>query len=184
MLKVIHYEVDINYANAFLVYESTTGEAFLVDCGAYDDRIVEACKSKQLHVQSILITHSHYDHIGGLDDFKKALKAKVYAYNLEGSKKVVDGDFIPFSNKKIKVMTTPGHISDGISFYLAPFVFVGDAIFAGAVGGTADRAHFQEEIKHVEDKIFSLPDDTIIYPGHGAATTVAVERFYNPFFVS
>ena len=130
-----------------------------------------------------MITHSHYDHIGGLNDFKKAFNAPVYAYELQDSLPVSEGDVIPFNKQKIHVMTTPGHISDGISFYIAPHVFVGDAIFAGAVGGTPDRTHFLEEIEHAENKIFSLPDDTIIYPGHGASTTVGIERLFNPFFV-
>jgi glyoxylase-like metal-dependent hydrolase (beta-lactamase superfamily II) len=183
MLAVLHFELSVNYANAYVLYDKITRDAVLVDCGEFDKRIAEALASLQLSLSAILITHSHYDHVGGLDAFREKFPVPVYARAMPGTTTVEDGDVIPFSAREIQVLATPGHIDDGISFYVAPYAFVGDAIFAGAVGGTSDRARFLQEVSHVRDQIFNLPDATIIYSGHGAPTSVAIERLFNPFFV-
>ncbi|MFQ5707958.1 MAG: hydroxyacylglutathione hydrolase family protein [bacterium] len=182
-MKVIQFPLELNYVNSFLCIEEKSNDAFLVDCGAFAASVKNYIEENALNLQYLLITHSHYDHVDGVDDFRKAFKVPIYAAASTYDRQVSEGDRIPFGDSEIAVFTTPGHIADGLSFYLKPAVFVGDAIFAGAVGGTAGRPQFEEEIAHVAQKILTLPEETVIYPGHGAPSLVAVERLYNPFFV-
>lgn len=181
-MKVIQFALDINYSNAFLAWNETTRDAFLVDCGQFNPEIPALVRRENLTLRFILVTHSHYDHIDGLAECKKAFQVPSYAFFKSADRRIAEGDVIPFDDDAISVFETPGHIADGVSYYVNKAVFVGDAIFAGAVGGTSSRANFEEEITHVKNKILSLPDDTVIYPGHGAPSLVAVERIYNPFF--
>jgi len=181
-MKVIQIPLDVNYSNAFLAWDKATRDAFLVDCGAFPADIPELIRRENLTLKFVLLTHSHYDHIDGLDELKKAFQVPSYGFFKNTDKKVSEGDVIPFANTTISVFETPGHIADGVSYFVDKAVFVGDAIFAGAVGGTSSRTNFEEEITHVKNKILSLPDDAVIYPGHGAPSLVGVERLYNPFF--
>ncbi len=181
-LRVKAFPLSVNYVNAFLCYDEAAREAFLVDCGAWEPAIPAFLKDRDLHLRFLLLTHAHYDHVDGVDALQRDARVPVYSAAKRFGKVVSEGDRIPFAGVEIAVLATPGHTSDGLAFYVPPFVFVGDAIFAGAVGGTADRAHFEEETGHVWAKILSLPDDTLILPGHGAPSTVGVERLYNPFF--
>lgn len=182
-MKVRKFTLDVNYVNAFLAFDKRSRSAFLVDCGAFDENIKQFILDHKLNLNFLLITHSHYDHVDGIKDFKKAFQVPIYSATNDYDHKVSEGDTIPFANTQIEVYATPGHTADGVSFYIDGAVFVGDAIFAGAVGGTSSRPAFEEETRHVRNKIFTLPDDTVIYPGHGAPTLVGVEKIYNPFFI-
>ncbi|MFQ5824136.1 MAG: hydroxyacylglutathione hydrolase family protein [bacterium] len=181
-MKVIHFPLKINYVNSFLCFDEKSQEAFLVDCGAFEDQINNFIQDNNLNLKFLLITHSHYDHNEGINDFKKAFKVPIYSSTKEYDKQVSQGDKIPFGSYKIKVFETTGHTPDSVSYYIENAVFVGDAIFSGAVGGTANRPQFKEQINQVWNKILTLPEETVIYPGHGVPTLVGIERVYNPFF--
>ncbi len=181
-MRVKQFVLQVNYVNSFVCYDPHTRHAFLVDCGAFEDALTEFLERRQLTLQFLLLTHSHYDHVDGLGDFRKRFNVPVYAADQKYGRVVREGETVPFAGREVQVLATPGHTPDGLSFYLPPFVFVGDAIFAGAVGGTSARAQFEEEIGHVWRKILTLPDETLILPGHGAPSTVGVERRFNPFF--
>lgn len=181
-MKVILLPLQINYVNSFLCFDEKSKEAFLVDCGAFEPQIEDFIQEHDLDLKYLLITHAHFDHVDGVKDFKKAFRVPIYSSTKQYDKRVSEGDRIPFGNYEIEVFDTTGHTADGVSYYIDRAVFVGDAIFSGAVGGTAKRSQFKEQIGHVWNKILTLPEDTVIYPGHGAASLVGIERIYNPFF--
>ena len=181
-MKVVHFPLEVNYVNVFLGIDEESKEAFLVDCGAFDDRIRDYITDHGLDLQLLLITHSHYDHVNGVVAFKKVFEVPVYSFTSHYDHQVSEGEQIPFGQDTVHVLETPGHIADAVSYHFDGHVFVGDAIFSGAVGGTSDREHFEEQISHVRNKILSLPEETVIYPGHGAPSLVGVERLFNPFF--
>lgn len=182
-MQVKHFPLNTNYVNSFLCYDSSTKEAFLVDCGAFEEQIEAFVSENDLNLAFLLLTHSHYDHEDGVSDFRKVYQVPIYASFGQYDRKLSEGDRVQFGPSEISVLATPGHTPDSVSFYIKPFVFVGDAIFSGAVGGTAARSYFEEETRHVWQNILTLPDNTIIYPGHGAPSLVGVERLYNPFFI-
>lgn len=181
-MRVIQIPLDVNYSNAFLAWDESTREAFLVDCGEFTPEIPALIRDNKLNLKFVLVTHTHYDHVDGITELKENFSVPIYAFSKNYDKKIAEGDTIAFANMEISVFATPGHIDDGVSYYVNKAVFVGDAIFAGAVGGTASRTDFETEVAHVKNSILSLPDDTVIYPGHGAPSLVGVERLYNPFF--
>ncbi len=181
-MKIIHFPLETNYVNSFLCFDENTKKTFLVDCGAFEDRIKRFVTKNNFELEFLLITHAHYDHVDGVNQFRESFQVPVYSSTKKYSHQIAGGDKISFGNTEISVLATPGHTSDSASFYLEKAVFVGDAIFSGAVGGTATRQQFEEETRHIWNKILSLPDDTVIYPGHGSSTLVGVERLFNPFF--
>jgi glyoxylase-like metal-dependent hydrolase (beta-lactamase superfamily II) len=183
MIRVEQFVLQVNYVNAYLCYDTETREAFLVDCGEVPAALADFLQENQLELKFVLLTHTHYDHVDGLEKLRKRYPASVYA-NAEGyDRRVGEGDVIRFGDRVIRVFETPGHTSDGVCYSIADVVFVGDALFAGAVGGTSARPNHEQQLQAVAASLFSLPDDTIVYPGHGAPTTIGVERVYNPFFV-
>lgn len=181
-MKVMQFPLELNYVNVFLCFDENSKEAVMVDCGAFEKQIQSFIQEHDLDLKLLLLTHLHYDHIDGVKDFKKAFKVPIYSSTKQYDKQVSEGDRIPFGNHEIEVFETTGHTTDGVSYYVKGAVFVGDAIFSGAVGGTSRRAQFKEQIGNVWNKILTLPEDTMIYPGHGAPSLVGVERIYNPFF--
>ncbi len=183
MIRVEQFVLDVNYANAYLCYDTETRDSFLVDCGELPAGLDPFLQQHDLKLTFALVTHSHYDHTDGVPALKERYGVPVYANAPGYDRHVSDGDVIPFGDHRIVVLATPGHTTDGVCYSIADAVFVGDALFAGAVGGTSARPNHEEQLRAVVQKVFALPDDTIVYPGHGAATTVGVERLYNPFFV-
>lgn len=182
-MKIVQFALQVNYVNTFLAFDAGSKDAFLVDCGAFEEPIKEFVEKHNLNLKYLLLTHSHYDHVDGVRDFKSSFNVPVYSGTDSYDHRISEGDTIRFGNDAIRIFATPGHTADGVSYYIAAAVFVGDAIFSGAVGGTTDRQHFEEETTHVWQKILTLPDQTVIYPGHGAPSLVVIERLYNPFFV-
>jgi len=181
-MKVIQFPLDVNYVNTFLAIDEDTRQAFLVDCGKWDSAVQSYLQEIQLNLVFLLVTHSHSDHVGGVENFQKDYQIPIYSNTDKWEQQVRAGDQIPFANQQISVLQTPGHTQDGVSYFVANSVFVGDAIFAGAVGGTTTRENFWQQNNAVWTNILSLPDETVIYPGHGAPSTVGIEKRFNPFF--
>lgn len=192
--------------NCYILGDEKTGKAAVIDPGDEPERIVEKLNRKRLNCEYILLTHAHVDHVSGIKGVVEATGAKVLihkgdAFMLKSApvqalafgmkpfmppkieKYIEDGDIIEIGNLKVKVLHTPGHSSGGVCFLVENCIFVGDTIFQGSIGRTdLPGGDYNELIASVEAKIFTLPDDTVIYPGHGPETTVGYEKKYNPFF--
>lgn len=179
--------LDVNEANAYVVGCPATREALLVDAGDFDFRIVDFIAENRLRLSAIFITHDHYDHTGGLPGYAGEYSARVLsAMGKVGGKFSIPaqhGDNICVGDIVGRVCKTSGHTPDSISLVLPGMVFTGDALFAGSIGGTYSQEQAREEKENVREHILSLPDDYVIYPGHGPASLVWVERSANPFFV-
>ncbi|HZI32226.1 MAG TPA: MBL fold metallo-hydrolase, partial [Candidatus Binatia bacterium] len=176
--------------NCYLVWDDTTRAAALFDTGMDAKPVLDVIAAEGLALRDIFITHSHWDHVEALPQFRKAFpKARLHT----GSKKAPaeqrnqPGEIIPLGSLRISHRETPGHASDGVTYLIggwqnnAPQVaVVGDTIFAGSMGngnGAWDLAR-----QKVRNEILSLPPETLICPGHGPLTTVAEETGHNPFF--
>ena len=135
----------------------------------------------------ILLTHAHTDHIADLGRLKKGTGAPVYISEREsipGAETIFEGHEFKVGNLTIKTLLTWGHSRGGMTFFVTglarPLAIVGDSIFAGSMGG--GNVSYKDAIKNNLEKILTLPDETIICPGHGPLTTVGEEKRYNPFF--
>jgi len=176
--------------NCYLMWDEVSREAALFDTGWEAAPILKLIQDEQLQLRHIFITHTHHDHVAALDDIRQAApKARLHL----GSKTApVDqrnraNDFIHLGSLRITNRDTPGHAEDGTTYIIgnwpedAPHVaVVGDAIFAGSIG--RGNTSWDLARQKVREQIFTLPDTTLICPGHGPLTTVGEEKENNPFF--
>jgi glyoxylase-like metal-dependent hydrolase (beta-lactamase superfamily II) len=183
MLTIERLPLTALQTNCYIAACERTKEALIIDPGGYTDRIPQIISENGLTVQYIFITHGHFDHTGGLDEVKRRFGGEVLAGSKSAGGKVVkDGDTVPLGRFQCMVRSTPGHTPDSLSLVIGNHVFVGDALSAGAVGGTAGRTQHEQLISAIRDNIFPLGDHVRIHTGHGPGTTVRIERVYNPFF--
>lgn len=176
-------------ANLHLIADEATGEAALVDAGALVPELVDRVRDLGLRVGAILVTHLHHDHVAALGEYLARWEGcQVYSpapLAAAPSASVVGrGDLVRAAGREFRVFKTSGHTPESISYYCAgeAICFVGDAIFAGAVGGASDDALHAEEIDCLRRSILTLPPRTELWSGHGPATSVEVEAAANPFF--
>lgn len=180
-----HFLLDANESNAYVVGCPQTREALLVDVGCYDPRISAFLRLHNLSLKYIFLTHDHYDHSGGIPEILGQHGGMVLsARGTRGKgRQVREGDEVHVGQLKGVVLDTGGHTADSISLLLEErIIFVGDALFAGSIGGTNSPSRRDEEIENIRKKIFVLGDRVEIYPGHGPPSLVGLERAKNPFF--
>jgi glyoxylase-like metal-dependent hydrolase (beta-lactamase superfamily II) len=168
--------------------------AALVDPAGVSGNLLRVLRDGDYHLQYILITHKHADHCDATADVAKAFPdAQIVMHRLdshaigslaEKALPVRDGDDLPFGDDvRIRMLHTPGHTDGSASFLFQSVVFTGDTLFAGSVGGAyGDKSTYADILNSVRGKYFTLPDDTVLMPGHGPPTTVALEKAHNPFF--
>lgn len=204
-MEIIRYETGTMGANCYLVYDPAAKKGVIIDPGYPDERIVDKIADEGLTITHILLTHGHFDHIGGLKQMREAAKAPVAihqedaamvtspAANLSGNfgggfsfdaAEVLlgDGDTIAVSEAlTFSVITTPGHTPGGVCFISGDTMFSGDTLFSGSIGRTdfpgGDYGQMAASLK----RLMTYPDEMVVYPGHGPATTIGRERAANPF---
>ncbi len=204
-MKIIGFPVGPFQANAYLAICEETGKCALVDPGEESERLLEAASSEDAEIESILLTHAHLDHIGGVAEAKRETGVPVYlhpedlllykhapqqamAFGVEmedqpdPDRELADGQIVAVGSSKLEVRHTPGHSPGHVSLIGDGFALVGDCVFAGSIGRTdLPGGDFRTLIESIQERLLTLPDDTILYSGHGPATTVGQERAMNPF---
>lgn len=167
--------------NAYVLVCMATGDSVLIDAPAGADSILD--KLKGTNPRYVLITHAHFDHLGALAEVKSKLRIPVAAHSLDSGQlpsppdiALNDGDTVAFGNLQLKVLHTPGHTPGSLCFLLGRYLIAGDTIFPGGPGKTGSPSDLEEIVKSMVQKIFVLPDDTDIYPGHGDSTVLKKEK--------
>lgn len=173
--------------NAFVVHAPGESRALVFDSGGHPDEIAAALRENNLTAAALFLTHTHQDHTAGIDTLQTHTGAPLHAPRNElypGAKPVADGDRLAFGSLTVTARETAGHSPGGTTFVIegagAPVAIVGDALFAGSAGGAPSA--WTAALDRVREKIFSLPDETLLCPGHGPITTVAQEKAHNPLF--
>ncbi len=173
--------------NAYLVWDAKTREAVAFDTGADCSEMLAQAKRDKLTVKLILLTHAHPDHIEDLAKLQRETGAPTYISSREsasGAESIEEGKRFECGALRIKSLLTWGHSKGGLTFFVEgldrPVAIVGDSMFAASMGGGA--ISYDDALQNNLEKILTLPDDTIICPGHGPFTTVAKEKTENPFF--
>jgi len=175
--------------NAYLVWDPASGEAAAFDTGANAGELIEALQNRPWKLANIFLTHTHGDHIADLDQLRVHLQpgGEVYVHaneKLTGTKTFLDGQTFEMGALTIVARETSGHSPGGTTYVVdgleRPVAIVGDALFAGSIGGV--RANYHGALKMIRERILALPPETVLCPGHGPMTTVAEEWRRNPYF--
>jgi glyoxylase-like metal-dependent hydrolase (beta-lactamase superfamily II) len=173
--------------NAYLVWDPKSREAVVFDTGADCGEILSKVEKEKLTVKLILLTHAHSDHIADLARLVKETGAPVYLSERESApiaQPIPEGKKFKVGKLDIESRLTWGHSKGGMTYVVTglkrPVAVVGDSLFAGSMGGGA--VSYNDALKNNLEKILTLPDETILCPGHGPMTTVGEEKEHNPFF--
>lgn len=166
--------------NTYILECPETHEALLVDGCFEPEEILEGAKGA--NVVAIIQTHGHGDHVQALPQLVESLDVPVAAhpgddYPVPIQQVLSDGDEITFGNRAVRVLHTPGHTPGGTCFLVGDHLISGDTLFPGGPGNTwSDKEAFEQIIDSLKTKLFTLPDETRVYPGHGRDTTIGAER--------
>ena len=178
--------------NGYLVGCSASGKALCVDPGFDAEKIRSVAEKADMQIEQIVLTHGHKDHIGALESVVRDTGARVYIsredllligeLGLLVDSTLSEGDIVGVGKLNFTVCATGGHTPGGLSLVGEEVAFVGDALFAGSLGGTGQQKAYVAQQDAVEQHILSLGEEVLLFPGHGPATTVGEERAHNPFF--
>ena len=206
MLKIETMTVGMAQSNCYIVHNET--EAIIVDPGGEQARIEQTVERLDIKPIAILLTHTHYDHIGALEGIRDTYNVPVYVAaeennwlmdpmkNLSGyvgesittrpaEENLLIGDEMTIGDFTFKVLPTPGHSPGGVSFVFmdGDFVITGDALFGGSIGRTDfPGSNHEQLLTSIREQLFTLPEHYTIYPGHMGRSTIGHEKNYNPFF--
>lgn len=204
-MQVYRMAVGLMETNCYIIADEKTNEGAVIDPGADGSLILDKIETSGLKLQYILLTHTHYDHIGAVAELKRATGAKLAVseedaagltdgrWNLsayggspveaaEADILLKDGDELLLGGQTIQVLSTPGHTKGGVCFLCGDELFSGDTLFALSVGrsdfpgGSMDML-----VRSIQTKLMPLRDSVRVYPGHGPATTIGQEREGNPY---
>jgi hydroxyacylglutathione hydrolase len=175
--------------NAYLIWDPGTRDAVAFDTGADCRGMLNCIEKKGLRVKLILLTHAHPDHVADLGRLTRTTGAPVYISELEAEgamEAISEGKHFRAGALEIETRLTSGHSPGGMTYVVTglsrPVAVVGDSLFAGSMGG--GNVSYEDALRNNREKILTLPDETIVCPGHGPLTTVGKEKRENPFFAS
>ncbi|MSP62566.1 MAG: MBL fold metallo-hydrolase [Myxococcales bacterium] len=195
-LQIIQIEVGLLQNFNELIADPATGECAVVDPAYEVDRLLKLARDRGWTIRTVLVTHTHHDHIDGVAELCAATSAVVRVGAREADavraaapgvevRPVSDGERVPIGGESIEALSTPGHTVDGTSYFTGGAIITGDTLFVGGVGRTDFPGGDASTLWRSLQKIAALPEETRVYPGHDYGTTptstVGWERTTNPY---
>lgn len=205
-IKIGRLTLGVCQTNCYFLYREGSNECVFVDPADQGATIYARLKENGFDVKGIILTHGHFDHIWGAQELRAKSGAKIYAWEeeedlcsdsilnesdwagractIKPNEYLRDGAELEIAGITLKLIGTPGHTKGSCCFYIeeAGILISGDTLFAESVGRTDFHTGSMSALIHsVQDKLFVLPDDTRVYPGHGPQTTIGHEKQYNSF---
>ena len=180
-----HYSAT-RFSNCYLLGPEEGGNALLVDPGSLDSQLLQLIENNQFYVNSILITHAHENHVKAVKTLLKIYDAKlygsmpyVYSFPLV---RLYEKKTYSLSGFSVEIFEIPGHSADSVIYRIEDLLFTGDVLLAGGIGLTPNSYTRNLMINTLKNKILTLPEKTMIFPGHGPVTTLKAEKSFNPYF--
>lgn len=205
-MRVERFVTGIISTNCYFVINEETKQTVIIDPAACPKKILEFIDEEGLKIEAILLTHGHFDHIMGIDGFLGHFKVPVYVheedervindpvlnqssiytsgYTFSGAQYLRDRQTLELAGYVFEVIHTPGHTWGGCCYYVASekALFSGDTLFQESVGRTDFKTSSMSDMMYsVREKLFKLPDETRVYPGHMGETTIGHEKTHNPY---
>jgi hydroxyacylglutathione hydrolase len=180
-IQIKKLEIQPFGTNCYVVVCPQSGEGIIVDTPGEASRIL--AQAEDIRVRYIIITHTHGDHLGAFREVRDKLKVTVAVHPSEASilpsspdLTLADGDLVNFGTVSLKVIHTPGHTLGSLCLLTGKHLFSGDTLFPGGPGKTGNPAAFEQIVNSITEKLFVLPDETLVYPGHGEDTILGKEK--------
>ena len=183
-------------SNGYVFFLEDGKRSALVDPAGLPQNLLRILRDGERQLQYILITHKHADHCDATADIARAFpQAQIVMHELDvhaigalgrRALRVRDGEVLPFGDDvSIRMLHTPGHTDGSSSYLFRSNVFTGDTLFAGSIGGAyGDASTYDDILTSVRSRLFTLPDETVVMPGHGPPTTIGHEKEHNPFLAN
>jgi len=192
-------------SNVYVV--AGNGGGVIIDCGCPAQKIIETVKKHGKNIKDVILTHGHFDHVYYADSIRELAGMRIHIHKndadyltdpvksglmfyqrrgAEGFKPadnlLSDGDILKFGDLEVRILHTPGHTPGGISIVIGNCVFTGDTLFHSSIGRTDFPGGSAKDIVNsIRNKLFTLPEETTVYPGHGEPTKIGYEKRNNPF---
>ena len=180
-IRIKKLETEPFGTNCYIIACPSSGEGVIVDTPGGATKIL--AQAEGVKVKYIIITHTHLDHLGAFREVRDKLRVPVAIHPLEAGHlptppdiTLNDGDLVNFGTLSLKVLHTPGHSPGSVCLLSGKHLFSGDTIFPGGPGKTGSPAAFEQIVKSITEKLFVLPDETLVYPGHGEDTILGKEK--------
>ena len=197
MLKVNTLVGGLVRTNCYIL-ENEKKECLIIDIPEFTGgKAAELVKSRELNPLAILVTHGHFDHTFGVNEFIKSFPLAVYGNTIDNGKKVrifpgkvcnaithdaADGEMLKFGGFEVKVLHTPGHSAGSVCYIVENYIFTGDTLFAGNCGRTDFDDGSDGQMEQSLKRLHGLEGDYIVCPGHMGSSTLEKERISNPYF--
>ena len=194
MLKITTKELGIYFANCYLIHEENSKSCAAIDPGGNPEKVLAFLAETGLTLEAILLTHGHFDHVGAVQELAQKTGCKVYLHAgdlslpenftagpLYWTDHYDEGDVLEVAGLTVRVIHTPGHTGGSVCLFIDDCIFTGDTLFCHSCGRTDLPGGDQEALMQSLARLKALEGDYKICPGHNRASTLAVEREYNPY---
>lgn len=182
-MKLYMQYSSLGFSNTYIMGPEGGGPAIVIDPGSFNVEMLNNIERNGYSVESVLVTHNHINHLRGLSTLLKVYPATIYSSSTEildyPSVVVNDRQVFQASGFSIEAIGIPGHSPDSMAFRVNDAVFTGDSLTSGLTGSTNSAYAARQLLVNLWQKILSLPDETILFPGHGPPSNVHAERLYN-----
>ena len=186
-IKIDHIVVGSFYENTYFLTDES-GSSIIVDPGGSGEEVDKYIRTHHLDVKMVVNTHGHIDHVEANDYLKEKYNMPILIhpkdaedFSIQCDKAINDGDTISLKGYEFKVIHTPGHTMGSVCLKGKDFLLTGDTLFAGSIGRTDLGGDMAVMMDTLENRFREIPDDFVLYPGHGNSTTMGTERRFNPY---
>lgn len=183
MIFYCYYSV-VNFSNCYVLGRKGVRDALLIDPGIFDEGLLRLLEGNGFYPRHVLITHAHQGHVSGVRTLRKIYDPTLYALEPDAleypAERIAEAHPLHLAEFTVRVIATPGHSQDSVCFRIDRMLFTGDTLFAGSLGETDTEYEKALLLASVREKLLSLDQELLLFPGHGPPSTLELEKRFNP----